>query len=86
MTVAYGLLLGDSRCLAITAASLAAWLGYSGLQSYQQLRRILTGLDQIAWGLLFFVIAAAISFKKARLWPRTGVTILSWISTQSRSA
>jgi hypothetical protein len=78
VTVSYGLLVGDCRCLAITGASLAAWLSYSGLQSYQQLRRILTGLDQIAWGLLFFVIAAAISLRKARLWPRTGVTIAVW--------
>jgi hypothetical protein len=61
--VAYGLLMRDRRYLGVAAASLAAWLAYSGMQSYQQLRRILTGLDQIAWGLLFFLIATAISLE-----------------------
>ena len=86
VTVAYGLLVRDRRCLATAGASLAAWVSCSGLQSYQQLRRILPGLDQIAWGLLFFLIAAAISFKKAGLWPRSGGTIASWSQTLSFSA
>jgi len=71
VTVAYGRLLHDRTYLAIAAASLAAWFGYSMLGSYQRLRWVLTGLDQIAWGLLFFLIAAAISLKKAGLWPRS---------------
>jgi hypothetical protein len=70
-TVAYGLLVRDRIYLAIAGASLAAWVGYSTLQSYQQLRRIVAGLDQIVGGLLFFLIAAAISLKKAGLWPRS---------------
>jgi hypothetical protein len=74
-TVTYGLLVRDRRCLLIAATSLAAWLGYSGVQTYQQLRRTLAGLDQIAWGLVFFLIAAAISLKKAGLWPRSSGAI-----------
>ena len=53
VTVGYGLFARDRRYLAAAAASVAAWLAYSGLQSYQQLRRVLAGLDQIVCGLLF---------------------------------
>ena len=52
------------------AATLAAWTAHSGTQSYQQLRRVLVGLDQIVCGLLLFLVAAAISLKKAGLWPQ----------------
>ncbi len=72
VTAAYGLLARDRRFLAIAGTALVAWAGHSGLQSYQQLRRVLTGLDQIFLGLLFFLIAAAISLRKAGLWPRSG--------------
>ncbi len=83
VVMAYGVLVRDRRCLPIAAASLALWLSCSGLHSYQQLRRILSGLDQIACGLLFFVIAAAISFRKAGLWPRPGGAITYWIRLAS---
>jgi hypothetical protein len=75
MIVAYGVLVRDRRWLPVAGTSLAAWLSYSGLRSYRQLRRILIGLEQIVLGLLFFVIAAAISLRKAGLWPRSGGTI-----------
>jgi hypothetical protein len=75
-TVAYGLMLRDRNCLAIAGASIAAWLGQSGFYSYQHLRRIVTGLDQIAWGLMFFLIAAAISMRKIGLLPRLGSVML----------
>ncbi len=67
---AYGLLMRNRMYHAVAGISLASWIGYSGLQSYQQLRRILTGLDQIVWGLLFFLVATAISLRKAGMWPR----------------
>jgi hypothetical protein len=76
-TVAYGILLRDRIYLAIAGAGLAAWVGFSTYHSYYQLRRIVAGLDQIAFGLLFFVIAAAISLKKARLWPRSIVKAIA---------
>jgi hypothetical protein len=70
-TIAYGVLVRDRIYLAIAGASLAVWVGHSTIHSYQYLRRIIAGLDQIAFGLFFFLIAAAISLKKARLWPRS---------------
>jgi hypothetical protein len=53
------------------AINVAAWLAHSGVQTYSQLRKVLVGLDQIAWGMLFFLVAMAISLRKAGLWPRT---------------
>jgi hypothetical protein len=50
--------------------SLAAWLVHSGINLYDQLRKVVVGLDQIAWGMLFFLLATAISLRKAGLWPR----------------
>ncbi len=38
---------------------------FHGWQGYLGMRRILAGLDQIACGLVFFAVAAVISFKKA---------------------
>jgi hypothetical protein len=34
-----------------------------------QFRKVLVGLDQIAWGMLFFLVAMAIRPRKAGLWP-----------------
>jgi hypothetical protein len=59
----------DRLYLASAGASLAAWMGHSGLQAYMQLRKVVVGLDQIAWGLLFFLLAAAISLRKAGIRP-----------------
>ena len=53
-SLAYGLLVRNRMYHAVAGISLASWIGYSGLQSYQQLRRILTGLDQLVWGCCFF--------------------------------
>ncbi len=67
---AFSLVARDRMYLASAGASLAAWLGHSGLQAYGQLRKVVVGLDQIAWGMLFFLLAAAISLRKAGIWPR----------------
>jgi hypothetical protein len=66
----YGLLVRNRPCAAMGAALVAAWLASSGIQLYQQLRRIFIGLDQIASGLLFFSIAMAISITKAGMWSK----------------
>ena len=84
-SLAYGLLVRNRMFHAIAGVSLASWIGYSGLQSYQQLRRILTGLDQIVWGLLFFVIATAISLRKAGMWPRAMPVTRSSLSQPFRA-
>lgn len=69
----FRLLTGDRRYLIAGGISVAAWMGHSGWQAYAQLRRVLVGLDQIAWGLLLFALAMAISLRKAGLWPRRAV-------------
>jgi len=63
----YGFWIRDRLYLATGAVNLAAWLAYSGSEVYQQLRRVVVGLDQIAWGMVFFLIAMAISLRKARI-------------------
>jgi hypothetical protein len=44
-----------------------AWLLTVGVRSYQALRARLSGLDQIVWGLAFFLVAMLISLWKAGL-------------------
>jgi hypothetical protein len=65
LTWSFGFLMRDRIYLAIAAVDLAAWLTHSGSEFYHQLRRVVTGLDQIAWGMAFFLIALAISLRKA---------------------
>ncbi len=77
--IAYGFRLRDRRYVAVAAAGLAAWLAQSGAPNYKQLRRILVGLDQIACGLLFFIVAGAISLRKAGIWPRSLPKSLAWL-------
>ena len=66
----FGLLARDRLYFVSAGTSLAAWLLHSGIELYDQLRKVVVGLDQIAWGMLFFLLAMAISLRKAGLWPR----------------
>jgi hypothetical protein len=66
----FGVLLRDRIYCGSAGISLAAWLLHSGIVLYDQLRNVVVGLDQIAWGMLFFLLAMAISLRKAGLWPR----------------
>jgi hypothetical protein len=70
--VAYGFaVLERERIYLVSCAlSVTAWLLSFGAQGYAQLRRVFLGLDQVSWGMLFFLIAVAISLRKAKLWPR----------------
>jgi hypothetical protein len=61
----YGFWLHDWRYVAIAAANLAVWLTNCGFERYHQLRRVMAGLDLIAGGLFFFLVATAISLQKA---------------------
>jgi hypothetical protein len=63
VAVWYGTHLRDRRYVLVAVATFVAWI--------PQLRRLSAGLDQIAFGLLFFAVAAAISLRKAGLWPRS---------------
>jgi hypothetical protein len=69
---AFGALAVQDRLYPTGAAiNLAAWLAHSGAQTYGQFREVLVGLDQITWGMIFFLVAMAISLRKAGLWPRS---------------
>jgi hypothetical protein len=50
---------------AATVATLGCWLVTSSVQAYQFLRPLMAGLDELLWGLLFFVCAALISLIKS---------------------
>jgi hypothetical protein len=65
LTSTFGFLIRERMYLAIAAVDLAAWITHSGSETYQRLRRVVVGLDQIAFGMVFFLIALAISLRKA---------------------
>jgi hypothetical protein len=67
---AFGYLTRERVYIASAAVSSSAWLASCGTQGYSQLRKLVAGLDQISWGMLFFAVAMAISLRKAGLWPR----------------
>ncbi len=59
------------RWLYVGALSIGlAWMIAHGGQLYLQLRHQVIGLNQLAWGLLFFVLAALISLLKSGFRPR----------------
>ncbi|MHB1555942.1 MAG: hypothetical protein ACYC61_00545 [Isosphaeraceae bacterium] len=68
----FGLLVRDRWYLAAAGAGLAGWIARSGSHGYARLREAIVGLDFVVFGLLFFAMAAAISLRKAGLWPRGG--------------
>ena len=65
----YGFWIRDRLFLVVAAVDLAGWLAYCGSAIYHQVRRAVTGLDQIVLGMVFFLIAMAISLMKAGVWP-----------------
>jgi hypothetical protein len=85
-SIAIAFLLRDRNCAAVAGVTLAVWAGTSSVDSYQQLRRLIAGLDQIAAGLVFLVIAAAISLKKAGLWRRPASKLFARLSQNPRGA
>jgi hypothetical protein len=62
---AYGWFLHSRTYLTVAAASLLGGVAVFAWQGYGVLRRFVIGLDQIAWGLLSFLVAAVISLWKA---------------------
>ena len=67
----FSFLVHDRLYLGSGAVSLAGWLVHSGGGTYGQLRKVVVGLDQIVWGMIFFLIAMTISLRKAGIWPRS---------------
>jgi hypothetical protein len=66
---AYSFLVRDRLYLGSGAISLTGWMAHSGWGAYDHLRKIVVGLDQIVWGMIFFLVAMAIGLRKASIWP-----------------
>ncbi|MGP0068679.1 MAG: hypothetical protein ACLQGP_34395 [Isosphaeraceae bacterium] len=75
----YGYRLHDRLYLGSGAVSATGWMMHSGGETYAQLRKVVVGLDQIAWGMVCFLIAMTISLKKAGIWPRSMPKRLAWL-------
>ena len=67
---AWGYLAGLRGLYAGAALSGALWTAAHSGRLYLQLRHQVVGLNQLAWGLLFFLLAALISLVKAGFWQR----------------
>ncbi len=65
LAVIYGGMIGDRRFSVAVVLALLCWAGRYGSLAYASLRRVVPGLDQIALGLAFFLVAALISMAKA---------------------
>ncbi|WP_406697157.1 hypothetical protein V5E97_39825 [Singulisphaera sp. Ch08] len=70
VAVGYGISVGNRLYFAAAGAVLVSWLTVVGWRGYLLLRQLIAGLDLIAWGLVFFLVAALISLKKAGAFPR----------------
>ncbi len=65
----YSFMLGHRTARAAAALILAAWLVALGCRGYGSLRRVVTGLDYIAIGLVFFSMAVFTSMAKGGALP-----------------
>ncbi len=65
----YGFVLGHRTSLAAAGLILAAWLVAVGCRGYGSLRRVVTGLDYIAIGLILFSLAVLTSMAKGGVLP-----------------
>jgi hypothetical protein len=66
----YGFMLGHRTSRTAAGLILAAWLVAFGCRGYGSLRRVVTGLDYIAIGLVFFSLAVLTSMAKGGALPR----------------
>jgi hypothetical protein len=60
----YGRMLRDRAYVRSGAVIIAVWLVYFGVDTYRRARTVIPGVDQIALGLVSFVIAMSISLRK----------------------
>ncbi len=65
VAIAYGYLVRNRWYGAAALCGLACWLAVVGWQAYRVLRQSVVGLDHIACGIVFFLLAIAISLTKA---------------------
>ncbi len=75
----YSFLVRDRLYLGSGVISLAGWMAHSGWGAYDHLRKIVVGLDQIVWGMIFFLVAMAISMRKAGIWPGAVPKWIAWL-------
>jgi hypothetical protein len=67
VATAYGYCFTSREFLLAATLSVAGWVALVGFRGYLQMRQFVAGLDRIAWGMAFFLLAAAISLAKAGL-------------------
>jgi hypothetical protein len=63
----YGFLFGSRAHLYAATLSVAGWVTLVGVRGYLHARQLVAGLDRIAWGMAFFLLATLISLAKAGL-------------------
>jgi hypothetical protein len=67
VAAAYGFLFGSRAHLHAATLSVAGWVTLVGVRGYLHARELVAGLDRIAWGMAFFLLATLISLAKAGL-------------------
>ncbi|MES1212948.1 MAG: hypothetical protein ABUL64_00035, partial [Singulisphaera sp.] len=70
VSLGYAARWGGALYYAAAAVGLTLWPAGYGWQAYRQLRELFVGLDKIAWGVAFFLLAALVSLAKAGFWAR----------------
>jgi hypothetical protein len=68
--LAFGYLVACRAYYVSAVAVSGTWLASAGWRGYILLRQLVVGLDLIAWGLAFFLLAALISLAKGGVLPR----------------
>jgi hypothetical protein len=66
-SLAYGRLVRNRWYFASALGTLGSWLAVRSWRTYRHVRQAVSGLDYIAWGILFFPLALLISLSKAGL-------------------
>jgi hypothetical protein len=61
----YGVLVGSRAYLVAASLGVGGWLAFVGIRGYLYVRQFVAGLDRIAWGMAFFLLATLISLAKA---------------------
>ncbi len=84
VAAAYGYLVRNQWYHAAAIATLACWLIVAGWEIYALLRRGLLRLDQIAIGLLFFLLAMLLSLTKMGMPQRWIAQYRRWVSVELR--
>jgi hypothetical protein len=65
IAVGYGVLVGSRAYLVAASLGVGGWATLIGFRGYLYVRQFVAGLDRIAWGMAFFLLATLISLAKA---------------------